>query len=137
MRRSLVVLVVLALFFGLPSLAAAQTAASAGSGRPPRLEGKWQARTADEIRDIMVRGDSSAQFGDQVARWRVVGDSLWITLGDGVWMVYGMKLAGDRLTLSGGDLEKPVTLRRIGPAVPRADSLAIPPPPPPTARAWD
>jgi hypothetical protein len=134
MRHSLVGLVVLALFAGSPALAAAQTAASA---RPPRLEGTWQARTADEIRDIVVRGDSSAQFGDQVARWRVVGDSLWITLGDGVWMVYGMKLAGDRLTLSGGDLEKPVTLRRIGPAGPRADSLAIPPPPPPTARAWD
>lgn len=137
MRLSLVVLVVLALSPGLPSRAAAQTAAGGGPGRPPRLEGKWQARTADEIRDIMVRGDSSAQFGDQVARWRVVGDSLWITLGDGVWMVYGMKLAGDRLTLSGGDLEKPVTLRRVGPAAPRADSLAIPPPPPPTARAWD
>ncbi len=137
MRFSLVVLVVLALCAGFPLPGAAKTGASAGPGRPPRLEGKWQARTADEIRDIMVRSDSSAQFGDQVARWRVVGDSLWITVGDGVWMVYGMKLAGDRLTLSGGDLEKPVTLRRVGPAGPRADSLAVPPPPPPSARAWD
>lgn len=113
----------------LPAVLAAQSR--------PRLEGRWQAKTEDEIRNIMVRGDSSAQFGDQVARWRIVGDSLWITLGDGVWQVYGMKLEADRLTLSGGDLEKSVTLRRVGPPTARADSAAIPPPPPPSERAWE
>src|SRR2546425_12180085 len=87
---------------------------------PPRLTGDWQARAGDEIRHIMVRSDSSAQFGHDLARWRVVGDSLWITLGDGVWQVYGMKLGADRLTLAGGDLEKPVTLRRGG--APKAGS---------------
>jgi len=100
------------------------------------LDGTWQARSGDEIRHIIVRSDSSAQFGEEVARWRLVGDSLWITLGDGVWQVYGMKLAADKLTISGGDLEKPVTLRRVGPPVPRPDSLAIPEAPPATARAW-
>lgn len=103
---------------------------------PPRLAGNWQARAGDEIRHIMVRADSSAQFGEEIARWRVVGDSLWITLGDGVWQVYGLKLAGDKLTISGGDLEKAVTLRRVGPPNARADTLAIPEAPPPTARAW-
>jgi hypothetical protein len=103
---------------------------------PVRLTGNWQAKTGAEIRHIMVRADSSAQFGEDVARWRVVGDSLWITLGDGVWQVYHMKLAKDKLTISGGDLEKPVTLRRVGPPTPRADTLAIPEAPPATARAW-
>ncbi|HYU29713.1 MAG TPA: hypothetical protein VEK83_11825 [Gemmatimonadales bacterium] len=103
---------------------------------PVRLAGNWQARAGDEIRHIMVRGDSSAQFGEEVARWRVVGDSLWITLGDGVWQVYGMKIAGDKLTISGGDLEKPVTLRRVGPPTVRPDTLAIPDPPAPNQRAW-
>jgi len=115
----------------LPAVAAAQSA------RHVRLEGDWQAKAGEEIRHIMVRTDSSAQFGDQVARWRVVADSLWLTLGDGVWQVYGMKLEGERLTLAGGDLDKPVTLRRVGPATPRPDSVVIPPPPPPTDRAWD
>src|SRR6266576_1851450 len=104
---------------------------------PVRLTGNWQAKAGDEIRHIMVRGDSSAQFGKDLARWRIVGDSLWITLGDGVWQVYGMKLAGDKLTLSGGDLEKPVTLRRVGPPIARADSVAIPAPPLASERAWD
>jgi len=103
---------------------------------PARVTGNWQARSGDEIRHIMVRADSSAQFGEDVARWRVVGDSLWITLSDGVWQVYGMKLAGDKLTISGGDLEKPVTLRRVGPPNARADTLAIPDPPAPNQRAW-
>ena len=111
--------------------------AAAQSAHHSRLEGDWLARAGDELRHIMVRSDSSAQFGDQVARWRLVGDSLWITLGDGVWQVYGMKLEGDKLKLAGGDLEKPVTLRRVGPPTARADSMAIPPPPPATERAWD
>jgi hypothetical protein len=119
----------------VPGLSA--QSADPGAGHRARLEGKWQAKTDDEIRNIMVRSDSSAQFGDQVARWRMVGDSLWLTLGDGVWQVYGLKLDADRLTLSGGDLEKPVTLRRVGPASARADSVVIPAPPPPTERAWD
>jgi hypothetical protein len=103
---------------------------------PAKLTGNWQAKSGDEIRRIMVRTDSSAQFGEEIARWRVVGDSLWITLGDGVWQVYGMKLAGDKLTISGGDLEKPVSLRRVGPPNARADTLAIPEAPPANQRAW-
>lgn len=107
-----------------------------GAGRA-RLVGDWQAKTDDGIRHIMVRPDSSAQFGDQVARWRLVGDSLWLTLGDGVWMVYGLAVGGEKLTISGGDLQKPVTLRRVGSATVRPDTLAIPAAPPDTARAWD
>jgi hypothetical protein len=128
--------VLLAVLVRMTPALAAQTR-DPGPARHARLEGNWQAKTEDEIRNIMVRSDSSAQFGDQVARWRVVGDSLWLTLGDGVWQVYGLKLDSDKLTLSGGDLEKAVTLRRVGPATARADSVAIPAPPPPTERAWD
>ena len=125
-------------FVAITSLLLAARLAAQGPGpRRFRLEGDWQAKTDDGIRHIMVRPDSSARFGDQVARWRVVGDSLWLTLGDGVWMVYGLKVAGDRLTIAGGDLEKPVTLRRVGPATARPDTLTIPPSPPDTARAWD
>jgi hypothetical protein len=122
------------------SLVGAILAASSLAGQAPArapLLGRWEARGPDEaIHYIMVRADSSAQFGQDVARWRVVGDSLWLTLGDGVWMVYGLALKGERLTLSGGDLEKPVTLRRVGAALPRPDSLRVPDPPPPSARAW-
>ena len=112
----------------------------AGQSAPPkrpRLEGDWTAKADSGIRHIMVRPDSSAQFGDQVARWRLVGDSIWLTVGDGVWMVYGLRVSADRLTLSGGDLQKPVTLKRVGPPSPKPDTLTVPASPPDTARAWD
>ena len=122
---------------GFLCVASALTAQGNNTTLRARLEGDWQAKTDDGIRHIMVRPDSSAQFGDQVARWRVAGDSLWLTLGDGVWMVYRLAVAGDKLTISGGDLEKPVTLRRLGPATARPGTLTIPAAPPDTARAWD
>jgi len=118
------------------ALAAALLAVPARAQGRARLDGQWQARAGEALRDIVVRTDSSAQFGEQVARWRVVGDSLWLTLGDGVWMVYGMQVTGNRLTLSGGDLEQPVTLRRAGPATPRAGVVEIPAAPAADARAW-
>jgi hypothetical protein len=123
---------------GVLACLAAMPPALAAQGRavPLRLEGKWEAHTEDGPRLIMVRADSSAQFGDQVARWRVVGDSVWFTMGDGVWNVYGLKVQGDKLTISGGDLDKPVTLRRVGPPTVRPDTLHVPEPPPETARAW-
>jgi hypothetical protein len=128
------------LLFGiicLLSLAGGLSAQRTGTTVRVRLEGDWLAKSDDGIRHIMVRPDSSAQFGDQVARWRLVRDSLWLTLGDGVWMVYGLAVGGDKLTISGGDLQKPVTLRRTGAASARPDTLAIPAAPPDTARAWD
>src|SRR5256714_5983110 len=100
----------LVLLLGIAPGLCAQTAHS-GAGPRSRLEGKWQAKTDDEIRNIMVRGDSSAQFGDQVARWRMVGDSLWLTLGDGVWQGLGLKLPGGQIPVSGGGLGKPGALR--------------------------
>ena len=118
------------------ALVLAMLAGSLGA-QTPGILGDWEAKTDDGLRHILVRPDSSAQFGDQVARWRVVGDSLWITLGDGVWEVYGLKVTREQLTIAGGDLKKPVTLRRVGPAPARPDTLAIPPSPPDTARAWD
>src|SRR5439155_25938098 len=81
----------LVLLLGIAPGLSAQTAHSGAAPRA-RLEGKWQARSEDEIRNIMVRIDSSAQFGDQVASRRSVGDSRSLTLGYGVWQVYGMKL---------------------------------------------
>src|SRR5439155_16260356 len=77
LARSLVTVRYSSLLVLLLGIAPGLSAQSAHSGAGPRarLEGKWQAKTDEEIRNIMVRSDSSAQFGDQVARWRVVGDS--------------------------------------------------------------
>jgi hypothetical protein len=118
--------IILALVAVLPGALAAQ--------RPPRLEGTWKAQTPDGPQTVVVRPDSSASFGDETVRWRVVADSIFIAMGD-EWTVYRFALAGRKLTLSGGDLEEPIVLQRVGPAPPRPDSVAVPPAPPMSRRA--
>src|SRR2546430_15185951 len=106
----------LVLLLGIAPGLCAQTAHS-GAGPRSRLEGKWQAKTDDEIRNIMGRGDSSAQFGDQVARWRMAGDSLWFTLGGGVGQGSGLEVGGGKVHPSGGALEETGPPRAAGAAL--------------------
>jgi hypothetical protein len=79
-------------------------------------------------RTVIVRADSSASYGAETVRWRIIGDSLALALG-GEWVNYRLKVKGKRLTLSGGDLTEPVTFELVGPATPRPDTVAVPPDP--------
>ena len=79
-------------------------------------------------RTVIVRADSSASYGAETVRWRVVGDSLALALG-GEWVNYRLKVKGKQLTLSGGDLNEPVTFQLVGPPTPRPDTVAVPPDP--------
>lgn len=100
----------------------------------PDLSGTWRVETPDGPQEVVIRADSSASFGEEIVRWRLVDDSLHIAMGD-EWMVYGYALARDILELSGGDLEEPVSMERIGPPTPRPDGVDVPPAPPPDRRA--
>jgi hypothetical protein len=79
-------------------------------------------------RIVIVRPDSSASYGTETVRWRVVGDSLALALG-GEWVNYKLKLKGKNLTLSGGDLQDPVDFQLVGPPTPRPDTVPVPPDP--------
>jgi hypothetical protein len=99
----------------------------------PALLGTWQAdlkdqKRKDAPRTVIVRSDSSASYGTETVRWRLKPDSIMLALG-GEWVTYRVQLKGTRLTLSGGDLTKPVSLTRIGAPTPRPDSIPIPPDP--------
>ena len=92
----------LLLVAGAPSRGAAQTAVKSS------LIGTWkfdlkQGPKKEGPRMVIVRQDSSASYGTQTVRWRLLGDSLALALG-GEWVNYRLKLKGKRLTLSGGDL---------------------------------
>ncbi len=96
------------------------------------LLGTWQAELKDQNRKdapriVIVRSDSSASYGTETVRWRIgaKGDSVSLALG-GEWVTYGFKLQGAKLTLSGGDLQKPITLTRSGPPTARPDSIPVP-----------
>jgi hypothetical protein len=109
---------------GVPSAATAQQAAILGTWK---FDLK-QDQKKEGPRIVIVRPDSSASYGTQTVRWRMVGDSLALALG-GEWVNYRLKLKGKNLTLSGGDLNEPVTFQRVGPPTPRPDSIPVPPDP--------
>ncbi|HKT59592.1 MAG TPA: hypothetical protein VJQ46_06050 [Gemmatimonadales bacterium] len=104
-----------------PRLAGAQQAAILGTWK---FDLK-QDQKKEGPRIVIVRPDSSASYGTQTVRWRIVGDSLALALG-GEWVNYRLKLKGKNLTLSGGDLNEPVTFQKVGPPTPRPDSVPVP-----------
>ncbi|MDH3457765.1 MAG: hypothetical protein OER90_13080 [Gemmatimonadota bacterium] len=95
---------------------------------PTDLSGTWQAETPDGPQTVVVRSDSSASFGEEMIRWRIVADTVFLVLG-GEWIGYNFRLRGRTLTLSGGDLEEPVELQRVGPPTPRPEGVPVPPDP--------
>lgn len=128
MRRSLTLLppLVLALLLVTGRSVAGQAPAAA-------IIGTWKAELKDQDRkdaprEVVVRPDSSASWARETVRWRLKTDSIMIALG-GEWVTYKLHVKQSRLTLSGGDLAKPITLTRIGPPTARPDSVEVPPDP--------
>jgi len=96
------------------------------------LSGLWQLEKgkvkSDGPKTVMIRPDSSASWGKETVRWRLKEGQIMIALG-GEWEIYALKLKGNRMTLSGGDLTDPITLKRVGPATPRPANVPVPPDP--------
>ncbi len=107
-----------------PTIAAAQQAPILGTWKFDLKQGDKKPGP----RTVIVRADSSASYGAETVRWRIVGDSLALALG-GEWVNYRLKVKGRKLTLSGGDLTEPVSFDLIGPPTPRPDTVAVPPDP--------
>jgi len=100
----------------------------AQSGKAVDLSGTWEAPSPDGPVTVIVRPDSSASFGDEIVRWRIVSDTVYLAIG-GEWLGYNYAFKGSTLVLSGGDLEEPIELKRIGPPSPRPDGVPVPPVP--------
>lgn len=113
-----------ALAVALASLAAPVLA----QGAPPRVEGTWEGELGGTAFVVIIRADSSASLGDQTVRYRLMGDSLQVALG-GQWFTYSIAYGDNVLTISGGDLIEPISLRYAGPPTPRPDSIPVPPAP--------
>lgn len=96
------------------------------------LAGIWQLAKgkvkADGPKTVMIRSDSSASWGKETVRWRLRPGEIMIALG-GEWEIYKLKQKGDQMTLSGGDLTDPITLKRVGQATPRPANVPVPPDP--------
>ena len=118
----------------LTSFIVATTGAAQAPASGPGIVGTWKvnakelAQRKDAPRLVIVRADSSASWGTETARGRLKGDRLWLAIG-GEWEDYKLKVKGQTLTLSEGDLTKPVSFQRVGPPTPRPATVAVPPDP--------
>jgi hypothetical protein len=95
--------------------------------------GTWNAdlkdqKRKDAPRTVIVRADSSASYGTETVRWRLKPDSIMLALG-GEWVTYKLDVKASKLTLSGGDLVKPVSLTKAGPPSDRPAGTPVPPDP--------
>ncbi len=119
--RLLVSLLAIAL---IPAAAPAQSKA-----KSPDITGTWRVDAGTDVkngpREVIIRTDSSASWGKETVRWRVNDGKIWIALG-GEWEIYKLKSSATALTLSGGDLTKAVTLKKVGPPTPRAAGVKVP-----------
>ena len=97
--------------------------------KPIDIVGTWRVDAGTDTkngpREAIIRSDSSASWGKETIRWRLKPDSILIVLG-GEWESHKIVVKDNTMTLSGGGLEKPVTLKRIGPATPRPAGVKIP-----------
>ncbi|HEX7919291.1 MAG TPA: hypothetical protein VF454_07820 [Gemmatimonadales bacterium] len=118
------------LAFALVSLCAAAPLRPCVAQANPLL-GTWV--TERKIKDapaiVIVRADSSASYGTETVRWRIrTTGKILLALG-GEWVEYDYRIRSGKLTLSGGDLNEAITLRRTGAATPRPANIPIPPDP--------
>ncbi|MBP2646870.1 MAG: hypothetical protein H6Q77_494 [Gemmatimonadetes bacterium] len=98
------------------------------SAQQAGITGTWVAKvkTKDGPQKVIIRSDSSASWGNETVRWRwPTPTEIRILLG-GEWEVYTIDLKGDKMKLSGAELDEPVTLKRVGPPSARPDSVKIP-----------
>jgi hypothetical protein len=113
-------LVVLFLIVGVAPLAAQKV----------DVTGTWRVKSGKEVkngpREVIIRTDSSASWGKETVRWRLKGDNAISILIGGEWETYDLKAKANSLTLSGGDLEKAVTLQKVGPPTPLPAGAKIP-----------
>jgi hypothetical protein len=98
--------------------------------KAPVVTGTWQVKAGKDVkngpREVIIRADSSASWGKETVRWRLKGTKEIAILIGGEWETYAVKVKDNSLTLSGGDLEKAVTLQKVGPPTPLPPGTKIP-----------
>ena len=92
------------------------------------ITGTWVAKvkSKDGPQQVIIRADSSASWGKETVRWRWPSPTEIKILLGGEWETYTIELKGDKMKLSGEELDEPVTLKRVGPPGARPDSVKIP-----------
>jgi hypothetical protein len=118
------ILIVLATLGWMSALGVSEVLA----GQNSSLVGTWSGDFAGEPFQLILNVDGTGQM-DGPIQWQAQGNKLTITEDDGA-TTYNFTLKGSKMTVSGGDLEAPLTLTRVG-----GSGKAAPPGAPPVAQA--
>lgn len=81
-------------------------------GQNSSLVGTWSGELGGEPFQLILNADGTGQM-DGPIQWQVQGNKLVISEDDGS-TAYNFVLKGSKMTVSGGDLEAPLTLTRAG-----------------------
>ena len=92
------------------------------AGQNSPLVGTWSGDFGGEPFQLILNADGTGQM-DGPIQWQVQGNKLVITEADGA-TAYNFVLKGSKMTVSGGDLEAPLTLTRTGGAGKAAPPVA-------------
>ena len=77
------------------------------------LLGTWKSASADDPMILTLKSDSTGELDGEAIKFNVKGDKFMITIVDeGETHTYRYKLQGNSLTISGGDLEAPMTFTK-------------------------
>jgi len=98
--------------FAVPVFIVAFEGPPAWAGSNTALVGTWSGEFAGDPFQLILNADGTGQM-DGPIQWQVRGKKLVITEDDGS-TAYNFALKGSKMTVSGGDLEEPLTLTRIG-----------------------
>lgn len=102
MQRGFIVMAICVLSLASQAWAASNTA----------LVGTWNGEFGGEPFQLVLNADGTGRM-DGPIQWQVQGNKLVITEDDGS-IAYNFVLKGSKMTVSGGDLEAPLTLARAG-----------------------
>jgi len=84
-----------------------------GAKTQQNVYGIWHNNDFGYQMTLMLQADGSGEFDGEVIKQRIQGNQLFITQG-GTTTSYQFVLSGNSLTVSGGDLDAPITFTRSG-----------------------
>lgn len=79
----------------------------------PRLVGTWECGEGDDKIVLELGADGKGTMDEDPITWRAQGETLEIGI-EGEFLAYAIKMEGDKLRVSGGDLDQPMTFQRKG-----------------------
>ncbi len=97
----------LTLLFAICLLLTSRTARA----EDPPLAGTWEHADGPNTITVILNADGTGKMDAEAVRWSATGNTLSMTVAGEV-IKYTVKLEGDSLTVSGGDLDKPTLFKR-------------------------